>query len=41
VLKLQATAHVKFDFDVHRDVRVLPFLSKTQSSSRAPSSTRP
>jgi hypothetical protein len=38
VLELQATAHVKGDQDAHRDVRVLPSLSNTHSSSssRAP-----
>jgi hypothetical protein len=41
VLELQTNAHVKGDRDAHRDVRVLPFLSSTQSSSQAPSSTRP
>jgi hypothetical protein len=33
VLELQATARVKDHPDAHRDVRVLPSLSNTQSSS--------
>jgi hypothetical protein len=41
VLELQTAAHVKDDPGVDHDVRVLPFLSNTQSSSQAPSSTRP
>jgi hypothetical protein len=40
VLKLQATAHVKDDADVHRHVRVLPLLLNTQSPSQEPSLAR-